>query len=589
MKSENKIIRNLRPYFQALPDIFNYQIVTKIILGAWIFLLGRIFQVLLKSSGRVAMTSGDWKFLFTTWQGLLILLLGFLSMFISVAIDLNSKMVISSNILTGKKESVIDSIKEGFRAVRSLINLQGIIICIYIALIAPILGIGLSITLTEGLYIPTFISAVIKDSILYSALAGAAVVLFLCFGIANLFVLHGIVLDKMKIKDASLQSRSLMKSNWKDYLKQNIIYILLIAVIIAVAAIICLFLPLKLIELLSLPGTVSRYLTIFFVIAGVILSSLVDLFGTPLYLLKMTQLFFSYRQGSEFEFKEKEIPEERKRKYTTAAVVLLAVVIIAVFIVNKNFDQMFPTDTNVKIIAHRAGGNEGRENTLSGLETAWKAGAYGSEIDIQRTKDSNYVLNHDATFKRVAGDSRKPEEMTLREIRKLSIDGEPIPTFEEMLISSKGRMILFTELKGNTADQKMADDSVALIKQYHMEDECVLISLNYDVIDYIETTYPEIQTGFLTFASFGNTAGLNCDYIALEEESATTDAIKAIHDEGKKVLVWTANEKKSQKHFMCTEIDGLITDNVTQAVGLVTELENRSDLDRMVDKIKTIM
>ena len=66
MKSENKIIRNLRPYFQALPDIFNYQIVTKIILGAWIFLLGRIFQVLLKSSGRVAMTSGDWKFLFTT-------------------------------------------------------------------------------------------------------------------------------------------------------------------------------------------------------------------------------------------------------------------------------------------------------------------------------------------------------------------------------------------------------------------------------------------------------------------------------------------------------------------------------------------
>ena len=589
MKSENKIIRNLRPYFQALPDIFNYQIVTKIILGAWIFLLGRIFQVLLKSSGRVAMTSGDWKFLFTTWQGLLILLLGFLSMFISVAIDLNSKIVISSNILTGKKESVIDSIKEGFRAVRSLINLQGIIICIYIALIAPILGIGLSITLTEGLYIPTFISAVIKDSILYSALAGAAVVLFLCFGIANLFVLHGIVLDKMKIKDASLQSRSLMKSNWKDYLKQNIIYILLIAVIIAVAAIICLFLPLKLIELLSLPGTVSRYLTIFFVIAGVILSSLVDLFGTPLYLLKMTQLFFSYRQGSEIEFKEKEIPEERKRKYTTAAVVLLAVVIIAVFIVNKNFDQMFPTDTNVKIIAHRAGGNEGRENTLSGLETAWKAGAYGSEIDIQRTKDSNYVLNHDATFKRVAGDSRKPEEMTLREIRKLSIDGEPIPTFEEMLISSKGRMILFTELKGNTADQKMADDSVALIKQYHMEDECVLISLNYDVIDYIETTYPEIQTGFLTFASFGNTAGLNCDYLALEEESATTDAIKAIHDEGKKVLVWTANEKKSQKHFMCTEIDGLITDNVTQAVGLVTELENRSDLDRMVDKIKTIM
>ena len=97
-----------------------------------------------------------------------------------------------------------------------------------------------------------------------------------------------------------------------------------------------------------------------------------------------------------------------------------------------------------------------------------------------------------------------------------------------------------------------------------------------------------MQTGFLTFASFGNTAELNCDYIGLEEESATTDAIDAIHRESKKVLVGTANEKGSQKHFLCTEVDGLITDNVSQAIGLVTELEQRTDLDRMIDKIKTL-
>ena len=271
-----------------------------------------------------------------------------------------------------------------------------------------------------------------------------------------------------------------------------------------------------------------------------------------------------------------------------ALIVLLAAVAAGVLVMFIHFDQFFPLETDVKVIAHRAGGNEGRENTLSGLEAAWTAGAYGSEIDIQRTKDGYYVLNHDGTFKRVAGDSRKPEEMTLREVKKLSVDGEPVPTFEEMLISSRGRMVLFTELKGNTADKRMADDAVSLVRQYRMEDETVLISLKYDVIDYIETNYPEIQTGFLTFASFGKTAELNCDYIGLEEESATTDAIDAIHKEGKKVLVWTANEKGSQKHFLCTEADGLITDNVSQAVGLAEELEQRSDLDRMVDKIKTV-
>ena len=131
--------------------------------------------------------------------------------------------------------------------------------------------------------------------------------------------------------------------------------------------------------------------------------------------------------------------------------------------------------------------------------------------------------------------------------------------------------------------------TVDMVKEYKMEDEVVLVSLKYDLINYIETKYPEIQTGFLTFASVGKTAKLNCDYIGLEEESATVDAIDAIHKEGKKALVWTANEKGSQKHFLCTKVDGLITDNVTQAIGLASELEHRSDLERMVDKIKTIL
>ncbi len=77
--------------------------------------------------------------------------------------------------------------------------------------------------------------------------------------------------------------------------------------------------------------------------------------------------------------------------------------------------------------------------------------------------------------------------------------------------------------------------------------------------------------------------------VTLVNAIATADAIDAIHGEGKKVLVWTANERGSQKHFLCTGVDGLITDNVSQAIELVTELEQRSDLDRMIDKIQTIL
>ena len=587
MISEIKIEQKLKPYLRACPDIFNYQIATKALIGIWIFLLGRIFLLLLKSSGRVAVTSGDYEFLFTTWQGLLILLLGLVSLFIYVAFDLNSKIVLSKELLTGEKVSLKECVAEGFLSIGKLLNIRGIFVVLYIALIAPILGISLSISLTEGLYIPTFIAVFIESSVLYSALAGVAVFLFLFAGIANLFLLHGIVINKLSIGEASRQSRRLIRANWKDYLKQNLLYIFTISVALTVVAIICLFLPLKLIALLPLPGLASRLLTIFFVTAGVIVSALADLFGIPLYLMKMTQLYYSYKQGSKFEYKDRE--KEIRTGYKSVAIITAVVVVVAVSMIYVHFDQLFPPDTDVKIIAHRGGGSERKENTLSGLETAWSKGAYGSEIDIQRTRDGHYVLNHDSTFKRVAGDERKPEEMTLREVKMLSVDGEQVPTFEEMLLASKGRLVLFTELKGDTADRKMADDVVRLVKHYQMEDQCVLVSLKYDLIDYIETNYPEIRTGFLTFASFGKTANLNCDYIGLEEESATSDTINAIHDEGKKVLVWTANEADSQKHFLCSQVDGLITDNVSRAIQLAAELEQRSDLDRIIDRIKTIM
>ena len=586
VRGMDEIKRRIRPYMRALPIIFNYQIVTKVVLGVWLFLLGRMFQILLKSSGRVAVTSGDWMFLFTTWQGILILLLGIVSLFTYVTFDLNLKVVVSRNIVTGKIMPLKDALHEAFVSMGKLINVRGILFVVYIALAAPILGIGLSVTATKNFYIPTFISSVIKDTAIYSALAGGGSFLLLLIGIMNLFILHGVIIDKLPIREASKQSGRLIKANFWDYIKKNILFVVTISLIVCGAAIIFLFLPLKIISILPLSGAVSRVLTITFATAGVIFSALTDLFAVPMYMIKMTQLFLSYKQGEPYEYQE--FTEDKHIRYKKALILVVIAVAVMITVTYHYFDQLFPQETSVKIIAHRAGGNEAPENTIAGLETAWRAGAYGSEIDIQRTKDGVYVINHDGTFKRVAGDSRKPEEMTLREVKKLSVKGEPVPTYEEMLLASRNHLVLFVELKGNTADRKMADEAVQMVKMYGMEDSVVIISLEYDLIDYIEKTYPEIQTGFLTFASFGNTAGLNCDYIALEEESATTDAIRNIHNEGKKALVWTANEKESQKHFLCSDVDGIITDNVTQAVELMTQLGNRSDIDRMVDKIKTI-
>ena len=572
----------LAPYVQALPGILQYQIFTKLVIGLWLFLMGRVFRLLLNSTGRVAISSGDFLFLFGSWQGILLLFGMVVSLYVYVALDVNAKIILSRDLLSGYRISAWSILKRSFPTIRRFNNIRGFGVILYLMLIAPILGVGISLSMTRGLYIPTFISSVIADTPLYLVGVSFAVLVFLSVGIANLFILHGVVLDGLPVGEAGIQSKKLMRANWRDYLKQNVLFILVLAVLLAAVVCILLVLPLALVQLLPLSAGVRRAMTVFFLTSGVLLSLLADLFATPLYLMKMTQLFYSYKKEAiPFHLREK-----RNHSLTVLGIaVWLLVTSAASVVMTRRFDAWFPQDSAVRIIAHRGGGTEGAENTLAGLEKAWEIGAYGSEIDIQRTKDGYYVLNHDSNFQRVAGEKRKPEEMTLEEIRQLSVEGEPVPTLEETLEASRGRGILFVELKGETADRQMADDAVKTIREYGMEQECVLISLKYDLIDYIETAYPEIQTGYLTFASFGDTAKLNCDYLALEEESATADAIATVHKQGKKVLVWTANEKKSQKHFLCSMADAIITDRITQAKQLQSELMGRSDLRRMTDRI----
>ena len=307
----------------------------------------------------------------------------------------------------------------------------------------------------------------------------------------------------------------------------------------------------------------------------------------PLLTIRITELYFAYTDRSTE-------PPLRKHRHRLAGVLGVALVSVVMAVLSyacaENFDELFPLTSDVQIVAHRACGNEGAENTAAGLDVAYAAGAWGAEIDIQRTADGHYVVNHDDTFARVAGDARQPSEMTLAEVRKLVVSGpdgtsEPVSTYEEMLDGSRDRLVLFVELKGKTADRQMADDAVRIARERGMFEQCVFISLKYDLVDYIERTYPDAQTGLLSFASYGNTAALNCDYLALEEESATRQTIDAVHDQGKRVMVWTANEPDAQKHFLCSGADAIITDNITQAAEIRTELGERSDLDRLSDQL----
>ena len=258
--------------------------------------------------------------------------------------------------------------------------------------------------------------------------------------------------------------------------------------------------------------------------------------------------------------------------------------------VGTGLTSLFDKRNSVKIVAHRAGGVMAPENSLEGLKCAIEHECYGSETDAQRTADGEYIINHDDSFKRLTGVDRMPGEMTLDEIRKLTIT-DPVtgkqanvPTVEEMLDIIKGREKLFLELKGRSADKKMVDDLVRLIREKNCVQDVILISLKYSVIDYAKAAYPEFETGILIFGGIGDVSRLNCDIIIMEEEMASDRRISQIHANGKRAFVWTVNTEGGLYRAMRSECDGIITDKVELAQSVQKKVESRSDLQRLRDQ-----
>lgn len=559
------------------------------IIWAMSFLLRQIAMILIRSTGRVAISTGDFSFLFTTWQGPLLLFIGLSVLFVYLAFDLNSMIIFSDGILKGEPK-LFESLKQGFLSIRKFFTPDGIGIVIYIALVAPIVGFGFTISLTDSLYLPNFISSVIDSTPLYSIIYHVLTIIFILLGIIHIFILHGILLGNLPSYKADDQSRKIMKDNYKDFFKNNL-YFLLRAVAVCAGIVVIFGLIPGIIATMFVSDELRLKTTGYFILFTMLFAMLVSTsYFHSFYMLDITRLYYRYT-GKDDSFR----PAKTKR-FVLLRLVFIAGVLAglywAAFFVSTQFDQVFTTKVTTGIIAHRAGGTEAPENTVAGIEKAIALGAYGAEIDIQRTKDGHYIINHDGNFTRLCSNKARPEELTLDEVRDLVIrdplfpdQEEDVATFEEMLDASKDRIVLFVELKGNTADQQMGDDAVRMIKERGMEKQCVLISLKYSLIDYIERNYPEMETAYLTFASFGDTAKLNCDYLGLEEEACNSNTIDAIHDSGRKVLVWTPNSVSAQRKFLNSKADYIITDNISQANEQIKSLNERQDYEVILDWI----
>ena len=275
----------------------------------------------------------------------------------------------------------------------------------------------------------------------------------------------------------------------------------------------------------------------------------------------------------------------------TLVIVLTAAVCVGMFyiydLVRNGSELSEELLIETEITAHRGSSVTAPENTIPALEAAMEEMADSAEIDVQMTSDGVIVLGHDASLKRVAGVNRSIASMTFAELEKLDVgswfspeyEGTRIPSLSEVLELCSQKIGLNVEIKYVGKNSELPEKTAEMIKEYGMENQCVITSTNLSYLKRVKEVLPEIRTGYIISAAYGNFySNEDVDFISIRSGFVTSALMQNAHEQGKAVYAWTVNTKSELERLTLLGVDGIITDRPVLAREIVYREEATESL-----------
>ena len=275
----------------------------------------------------------------------------------------------------------------------------------------------------------------------------------------------------------------------------------------------------------------------------------------------------------------------------TMAVILTAVVGVGLFyiydLVRNGSELSEELLIETEITAHRGSSRTAPENTIPAIEAAVEEMADSVEIDVQMTADGVVVLGHDASLKRVAGVNRSIASMTFEELEKLDVGswfsseyaGTRIPSLSEVLELCSQKTSLNIEIKYVGKNSELPEKTAEMVREYGMENQCVITSTNLSYLKRVKEALPEIRTGYIISAAYGNFySSEDIDFISIRSGFVTSALMQNAHEQGKAVYAWTVNTKSELERLTLLGVDGIITDRPVLAREIVYREEATESL-----------
>ena len=282
-------------------------------------------------------------------------------------------------------------------------------------------------------------------------------------------------------------------------------------------------------------------------------------------------------------------------------VIAVACVVTLFFSGPRRFAQIrWMLDTNCgvpMIMAHRGYSAKAPENTLPAFKMCMDEGFTAAELDVQMLKDGTVIVMHDDNLKRTTGMDKNVWEVTYDEIKDLdngsffdkSFAGTKIPTLDEVLKlagSGENKLYLNIEIKRNGHDEGITQRVVEIILENDYLNYCDITSQDYKTLEEVRQVNPYVLTAYTSVVGMGEMESLDAaDIISIQETFATFENVERLHRAGKRVFVWTVNERETMKKLVSLNVDAILTNDPALCKTVIDQYS--SDMMNMVQRVRS--
>ena len=421
----------------------------------------------------------------------------------------------------------------------------------YVAMLFPFIRKILKIYYLNKIVIPDFIVTYLEDKYwLVGLMIFASAWILLYVSVRLMFALPKILFEKRTVREG-------VKYSLQKTKKQVLFYAWnLLLIIIKTYLFFFLLLTPLLIGQIVIDNLTQKESLILGVINFVLIKN-IHYMALTYFLVK----FVSFLTGEELEI----MPRRKKDHLMRWGVMGCA----SIFFALEGYIYLEAPVTNTPlVISHRGVSNKnGVQNTVQSLEKTAQLKPDLIEMDVQETKDGQFVMMHDANLKNLAGINARPQDLTLEELTGLDISENgyrtKISSFDDYLNrANELHQRLLIEIKTSKKDspqmmERFLEKYGSIIKQYGHQ----MQSLDYHVIDQVLKYDSTIPAYFiLPYNSiFPKTkaTGYTMEYSTLDEYFVT----KLWYTE-QKLYVWTINSSDALDKSLQLSVDGMITDDM---------------------------